>query len=74
MAVIHFQDSDFAIENKHDCSFKISPLIDMLNGAYQQFGIFRKYLSVDEVIIKYSGHNSIRQFTHGKLEISGCTV
>jgi len=74
MTVIHFQDSDFAIENKYNCSFKIGPLIDMLNGAYQQFGIFGKYLSVDEVIIKYSSHNSIRQFTPRKLEISGCTV
>jgi hypothetical protein len=74
MTVIHFKDSDLASENKHDHGFKIRPLVDMMNAAFQQFGVFGKYLSRDETIVKFHGHNSPKQFIRGKPEMSGCKL
>lgn len=73
MTMIHFQDSDLANQNKHDRGFKTRPLTDMI-ADFQQFGILGEYLAVDEVIVKYYGHNSLRKFIHGKLEIFGCKL
>jgi len=36
MTMIYFQDNDLANENKHDCGFQITPLIDVMNGAFRQ--------------------------------------
>jgi hypothetical protein len=40
MTRIHFKDNNLASESKHDHGFKIKPLTDMMNPAFQQFGIF----------------------------------
>jgi hypothetical protein len=53
--MMYFKDSDLASESKHDCSFKIKLLTDMMNAAVQQFGIFGKYLSRAEMTIKSYG-------------------
>jgi hypothetical protein len=34
--MIYFQDNDLANENKHDCGFKITTIIDVMNGAFRQ--------------------------------------
>jgi hypothetical protein len=39
-SMIHFQDNDLANENKHDRGFKIRPLMEMINVAFKEFGIF----------------------------------
>jgi hypothetical protein len=38
--MIHFQDNDLVNENKHDQGLKIRPLMEIINVAFQQFGIF----------------------------------
>jgi len=49
MTMIHFKDNSTANENKHDNGFKITPVIEKVNAAFQQFGVFGKYLSRDEM-------------------------
>jgi len=66
---IHFKDKDLASESKHDCGFRIKPLTDMMNPAFQQFASFEKYLSRDEKIVKSYGRNSPKHFMHGKPEM-----
>jgi DNA excision repair protein ERCC-6 len=61
-SMIHFQDN----ENKQDRGFKIRLLMEMINVAFQQSGIFEEFLSVDEMIVKDYGHNSLKQFIRGK--------
>ncbi|XP_049779384.1 piggyBac transposable element-derived protein 2-like [Schistocerca cancellata] len=53
--LLHFQDNDLAIENKHDRGFKIRSLLKMINESFQKFGIFEENLSIDEMIVKYYG-------------------
>jgi hypothetical protein len=69
MTVIHL-----ANESKHDNGCEIKALTDMVNAACHRFGIFGKYLSRDEMTVKFCGHNSPRQFTHGKPEMFGCKL
>jgi hypothetical protein len=38
MTRIHFKDNNLASESKHDNGFKIKPLTDMMNPAFQQIG------------------------------------
>jgi len=66
---IHFKDNDLASKSKYDRGFKIKPLTDMMNPAFQQFESFEKYLSRDEMTVKSYGHNSPKQFMHGKPEM-----
>lgn len=66
MTMIHFKDNSLANENKHDNGFKIIPLTGKVNAAFQQFGVFGRYLSRNEMTVKSDGHNSPRQFTHGE--------
>ena len=61
-ANIHFRDNKDAGANQHDRAFKIRPLIDMLNRTFQKFGIFREDLAIDEMMVKYFGRNSLKQF------------
>lgn len=58
--VIHFQNNDTVNENKSDKGFKVRHLIKMINTSFQQFGIFQEFLSVDETIVKYYGHHSLK--------------
>jgi hypothetical protein len=61
-----FQDSDLDNENRHEQIFKIRLLTEMINTAFQQFGT-AEFLSVDETIVKYYGHNSLKEYIQGKL-------
>lgn len=56
------QDNSQAENNKQDKSFKIRPLVDLVNSNFQKRGVFRKYLSIDEIIVRYYGHHSLKQF------------
>lgn len=37
----------------------------MINVEFKKFGIFED-LSINEMIVKYYGHNSLKQFKRGK--------
>lgn len=65
-SMIHFTDNSQANENKHDRSFKIRPLLTMLNERFRQWGIFHEHLSIDEMIVRYYGHHPIKQFIKAK--------
>ena len=40
--------------------------MDLLNKNFQQWGIFEKCLSKDEMIVGYYGHHSLKQFIRAK--------
>ena len=40
--------------------------MDLLNKNFQQWGIFEKYLSIDEMIVRCYGHHSLKQFIRAK--------
>ena len=65
-SVIHFCNNEEAKTNKHDRGFKVRSLISLVRESFQQFGIFEECVSVDEMIVKYYGHNSLKQFIRGK--------
>ena len=65
-SLIHFNNNDLANDNRHDRGFKVRPLISMMNASFQQFGIFCENLSIDEMIVKYYGHHTLKQFIRGK--------
>ena len=62
---LHVQDNNKQKESK-DRGFKVRPLIEMINKSFQQFGIFESKLAIDEMIVRYYGHNSLKQFIRGK--------
>ena len=41
---------------------KVDPIYDELLKNYQQFGIFDKLLSIDESMVSYQGHFSIKRY------------
>ena len=63
---IHFVDNSEAENNKHDKGFKIRPLYTMLQKSFMKFGIFEENLSFDEMVVRYYGHYSLKQFIRGK--------
>ena len=65
-AYIHFQNNSEHMQNKNDRGFKVRPLIRMLNESFQKFGILREELAIDEMMVKYFGNNSLKQFIRGK--------
>lgn len=65
-SLIHFTNNSEANDNKHDKSFKIRPLLNLLNTRFQQWGVFHQHLAVDEMIVKYYGHNALKQFIRAK--------
>ncbi|XP_068246486.1 piggyBac transposable element-derived protein 3-like [Palaemon carinicauda] len=38
----------------------------MLQESFPKFGVFEENLSVDEMIVHYYGHNTLKQFMRGK--------
>jgi len=60
---IHLADNDAVIPT--DKLYKVSSFISVLNTRFQQFGIFHKYLSVDEMV-PYYGHHSAKMYLRGK--------
>ena len=63
---IHFIDNSEAENNKRDKAFKVRPLYTKLQQSYMKFGIFEENLSIDEMIVRYYGHHSLKQFIHSK--------
>ena len=45
---------------------KIAPIYEMLNQNLIQFGIFNKFLSVDESMVPYFGQHSAKMVMRGK--------
>lgn len=65
-AYLHLADNNQAVTNKQDRGFKVRPLMDMLNKTFQKFGVFSEELAIDEMMVKYFGRNSLKQFIRGK--------
>ena len=65
-SMTHFCDNDYFESNKSDRAYKVLPLITAIQESFKKFGIFEKDLSIDEMIVKYYGHNSLKQFIKGK--------
>ncbi|XP_068221842.1 piggyBac transposable element-derived protein 2-like [Palaemon carinicauda] len=65
-SIIHFCKNDEAKDNTHDRGFKIRSLLSLVKDSFQQFGVFEECISVDEMIVKYYGHNPLKQFMRGK--------
>lgn len=38
----------------------------MIQRSFMKFGIFEECVAVDEMIVRYYGHNSLKQFVRGK--------
>ena len=65
-SIINFCNNERWEENKSDRGFKVRSLIEMIQKSFKKYEVFEKNLSVDEMIIKYYGHNSLKQL----LEVS----
>lgn len=65
-SVIHFQDNTTAAQHKDDKCFKIRPLVEIVNANFRKWGICHKNLSIDEMIVRYYGHHSLKQFIRAK--------
>lgn len=45
---------------------KVQPLYDALNSSFVQFGVFHENVSIDESMIPYYGHHSVKMFIKAK--------
>ena len=54
------------LENNLNKMAKVAPIYDTLNSALVQYGIFHKFLSVDESMVPYYGRHSCKMFIRGK--------
>lgn len=61
---IHLADNDKIVPG--DKLYKVRSFISALNTRFQQFGVFSKYLSIDEEMVPYFGHHSAKMFLRGK--------
>lgn len=55
---VHVADNDKITAG--DKIYKVRPLMDMVNSKLQQFGIFSRFLSIDEEMVPYFGHHSCK--------------
>ncbi|XP_066969111.1 piggyBac transposable element-derived protein 3-like [Macrobrachium rosenbergii] len=65
-SVVHFCDNADAENNKGDKGFKVRSLISKLRKSFIQHGLSEECISVDEMRVKYYGHNSLKQFIQVK--------
>ncbi|XP_068203627.1 piggyBac transposable element-derived protein 3-like [Palaemon carinicauda] len=65
-SILHFCDNNEAENNKNDGGFKVRKLIAAAQKSFVKFDIFEEHLAVDEMIVKYYGHNALKQFIRGK--------
>ena len=63
--VLHLVNNDTVRENQRK-DFKVAPLYDLLNEKFLRYGIHDEFLCVDEQMVKYFGHNSLKQFIRNK--------
>lgn len=52
--------------DKNDKFAKVTPLNDLMNEKFMQFGLFSHNLSIDEQMIPYYGRHSCKMFMKGK--------
>ncbi|XP_068201516.1 piggyBac transposable element-derived protein 2-like [Palaemon carinicauda] len=65
-SVIHCCNKNEAKDNTHGRGVKIRSSLSPVKDSFQQFGVFEECISVDEMIVKYYGHNPLKQFMRGK--------
>lgn len=61
---VHLADNDAVVAN--DKLYKVRSFLTLLNTSFQQFGVFSKFLSVDEQMVPYYGHHSAKMYIRGK--------
>ena len=61
-SIQHFCDNNEAERNNNDKGFKVRKLIAAAQKSFVKFGVFEQHLAVDEMIVKYYGHNILKQF------------
>ena len=61
---IHLADNDTTVPD--DKLYKVRSYITALNTRFQQFGVFSKFLSIDEEMVPYYGHHSAKMYLRGK--------
>ena len=64
-SVLHVVDNDTVSDDPRK-DFKVAPLYDLLNSNFLKFGIHDEFVCVDEQMVKYFGHNSLKQFIRNK--------
>lgn len=64
--LLHFQVNTLHRYNKYDKSFKICPLLKIISKSFNKWGIFNENVSVDEMIVRYYGHQILKQFIKSK--------
>jgi hypothetical protein len=67
--ITHFIEN-MASESKYNHCFKIKPLTDTMNAAFQQSGIMGKYLSRGGMTVKFYGHNASFVGNHERLVVN----
>ena len=65
-SIIHFCDNSDCKKNNEDRGFKVRPLMSKIQESFIKFGVFEECLAVDEMIVRYYGHNSLKQFIRSK--------
>lgn len=60
---LHFNDNE---ANHSGRSWKIQPVLDHANKAFQDAYEYEEELSIDEHMVKFKGNNSIKQYMKGK--------
>lgn len=61
---IHLANNDAVVAS--DKLYKVRSFLTILNTSLQQFGVFSKFLSVDEQMVPYYGHHSAKMYIRGK--------
>lgn len=57
---LHFSDNEQ--DDKTDRAYKIRPIINHLNKAMPEAYTYSKKLSIDEHMVKFKGHNAMKQY------------
>lgn len=61
---IHFNDNSSI--NPQDRYYKVRPLLDEINIALKQFGIFSENLTIDERMVRYFGRHGCKMYMKNK--------
>ena len=62
--ILYFNNN--ANVQEEDKAFKIRPVMNHLNSTFKKYGIFEKNISIDEQMVPYTGHHSIKMFMKNK--------
>ena len=68
-SMLHFNDNENMTtpgDLNHDRAFKIRPVIEHFNKAFMAAISPTKFQSIDEHMIKFKGHNIMKQYVKGK--------